>query len=95
MSSWELVYSGYAPGQEKLREALCTLGNGYFATRGAGCEASAGEFHYPGTYQAGGYNRMESDIAGEDNLPAFGRRAQRALRPPRVFAVRRTCSAST
>ena len=30
---WE--YQGYDPGQEGLREALCTLGNGYFATRGA------------------------------------------------------------
>ena len=40
---------------KRLREALCTLGNGYFATRGAAEEADADEIHYPGTYLAGGY----------------------------------------
>lgn len=25
-------YEGYDPAQERLRESLCTLGNGYFAT---------------------------------------------------------------
>lgn len=64
MSSWEFTYQGYAPDQEGLREALCTLGNGYFATRGAGCESTADGTHYPGTYLAGGYNRTLSDIAG-------------------------------
>jgi alpha,alpha-trehalase len=43
---------------------LCTLGNGYFATRGAGAEAVADGVHYPGTYLAGGYNRLETKIAG-------------------------------
>ena len=47
-----------------MREALCTLGNGYFATRGAGPEAQADEIHYPGTYLAGGYNRLETEIEG-------------------------------
>jgi alpha,alpha-trehalase len=64
MSEWKLIYEGFEPGQEGLREALCTLGNGYFATRGAGEEAEADEVHYPGTYLAGGYNRLETDIAG-------------------------------
>jgi alpha,alpha-trehalase len=41
------------PGRsERLREALCTVGNGYMATRGAAPESSAGEHHYPGTYLA-------------------------------------------
>jgi alpha,alpha-trehalase len=35
---------------------LCTLGNGYFATRGASPESEADEIHYPATYLAGGYN---------------------------------------
>jgi hypothetical protein len=35
LNDWSLVYEGYRPEQEGLREALCTLGNGYFATRGA------------------------------------------------------------
>lgn len=48
------------------REALCTLGNGYFATRGAAPEADANDVHYPGTYLAGGYNRLVSQVAGRD-----------------------------
>jgi len=64
MGGWSLVYEGFNPEEEGLREALCTLGNGYFATRGAGPEAGADEVHYPGTYLAGGYNRLETAIAG-------------------------------
>ncbi len=62
--TWRLAYDGFEPGQEGLREALCTLGNGYFATRGAGPESVADEVHYPGTYLAGGYNRLATAIAG-------------------------------
>ncbi|WP_225411784.1 glycoside hydrolase family 65 protein [Stigmatella hybrida] len=61
---WLFAYEGFEPGQEKLREALCTLGNGYFATRGAAPEARADELHYPGTYLAGGYNRLKTELAG-------------------------------
>ena len=62
--SWKLVYEGYDPEQEMLREALCTLGNGYFATRGAGEETDAvDDVRYPGTYLAGGYNRLETPVA--------------------------------
>ena len=64
MASWTLAYDGFDPDQEALREALCTLGNGYFATRGAAEESDADETHYPGTYLAGGYNRLVTDIAG-------------------------------
>ena len=64
MNGWTLVYEGFEPGQERLRETLCTLGNGYFATRGAAEEAHADEVHYPGTYLAGGYDRLETGIAG-------------------------------
>ena len=48
------------PGAERLRESLCTLGNGYFATRGAAPECAADDVHYPGTYAAGCYNRLTS-----------------------------------
>ncbi len=65
MSLWAFGYEGYDPAQEGLREALCTLGNGYFATRGAAEECSADGVHYPGTYLAGGYNRARTQIAGE------------------------------
>ena len=64
MSEWTLVYEGFDPKKEGLREALCTLGNGYFATRGAGPEAEADDIHYPGTYLAGGYNRAKTEIGG-------------------------------
>ncbi|MEQ9442804.1 MAG: glycosyl hydrolase family 65 protein [Cyclobacteriaceae bacterium] len=65
MNNWKLEYTGLNPAQEGLREALCTLGNGYFATRGAAEESEADEVHYPGTYLAGGYNRVKSTIAGK------------------------------
>jgi alpha,alpha-trehalase len=64
MGIWSFVYEGFDPEEEDLREALCTLGNGYFASRGANSEAEADDIHYPGTYLAGGYNRLQTDIAG-------------------------------
>ena len=64
MNSWRLTYTGFDPDTERLREALCTLGNGYFATRGAAPERRADAVHYPGTYLAGGYNRLETEMAG-------------------------------
>jgi alpha,alpha-trehalase len=66
MHDWILVYKGFSPKQEGLREALSTLGNGYFATRGAGPEAEADDIHYPGTYLAGGYNRLTTKIEGKE-----------------------------
>ncbi|KZM74722.1 trehalose-phosphatase [Nocardia terpenica] len=63
--SWVLAYDGYDPATERLREALCTVGNGYLATRGAAPESRAGEHHYPGTYIAGIYNRLTDVIAGQ------------------------------
>jgi len=64
MTEWSLIYTGFDPENERLREAMCTLGNGRFASRGAGEEAEAGPHHYPGTYIAGCYNRLETEIAG-------------------------------
>ncbi|MGI5452093.1 glycoside hydrolase family 65 protein [Streptomyces sp. CA-249302] len=64
MTGWTWEYEGYEPADERLREALCTLGNGCFATRGALPECAADEVHYPGTYVAGCYNRLTSDAAG-------------------------------
>jgi alpha,alpha-trehalase len=62
--AWELVYEGYDPKYERLREALCTVGNGYVATRGCAPEAAASEAHYPGTYATGVYNTLADRIAG-------------------------------
>jgi alpha,alpha-trehalase len=62
--AWTLTFEGYEPSAEKLREALCTVGNGYFATRGAAPETTAGQVHYPATYAAGVYNRLGDLVAG-------------------------------
>ncbi|NJP82910.1 glycoside hydrolase family 65 protein, partial [Streptomyces sp. AA8] len=64
MPEWTWEYEGYDPDSERLRESLCTLGNGYFATRGAAPESRAGLVHYPGTYAAGCYDRRVSTVAG-------------------------------
>ncbi len=64
LAEWKLTYTRWSREEEPLREALCTLGNGWFATRGAAEEHSAGGPHYPGTYLAGGYDRQESLIGG-------------------------------
>ncbi len=61
---WVLAYDGLDPKQEGLREALCTLGNGFFATRGAAEEQHANGTNYPGTYVGGGYNELGSEVAG-------------------------------
>jgi Glycosyl hydrolase family 65, N-terminal domain len=63
-NNWVLSYEGFDPDREGLREALCTLGNGYFATRGAAPEPRADGVHYPGTYVAGCYDRLVTDVAG-------------------------------
>ncbi|MFL6046502.1 MAG: HAD-IA family hydrolase [Propionibacteriaceae bacterium] len=60
---WTLVYEGFDPARQGLREALCALGNGYFVTRGALPEAKADDVNYPGTYVAGLYNRLTSEVA--------------------------------
>lgn len=65
-SNWKLIYSDFNPTKQGLRETLCTLGNGYFCTRGAFAEEKADDFHYPGTYLAGGYNRLTTEISGRE-----------------------------
>ncbi|WP_083271280.1 trehalose-phosphatase, partial [Mycobacterium gordonae] len=62
--AWELVYDHYDPATERLRETLCTVGNGYVATRGCAAEATASQHHYPGTYGTGVYNILADQIAG-------------------------------
>ncbi len=64
MDPWKLFYKEWKPKEQGRQEALLTLGNGYFATRGAAEEAAADDINYPGTYLAGGYNRLTSEIEG-------------------------------
>ncbi|MCK4532596.1 beta-phosphoglucomutase, partial [bacterium] len=66
--TWKLSYNRFQPVQEGLREALCTLGNGYLGVRGAIYESSASRVHYPGTYIAGVYNELPTLIAGKKIL---------------------------
>jgi beta-phosphoglucomutase family hydrolase len=66
MREWELVYHRWDPGEQPLREALCALGNGLLVTRAAFEEVRAGGAHCPGTYLAGGYNRLTTEIAGRE-----------------------------
>jgi len=63
MNPWKLNYNKFDSEQESLREALCTLGNGYFGTRGAAPETVATKVHYPGVYIAGVYNTLPTDVA--------------------------------
>ncbi|AWG98702.1 haloacid dehalogenase [Rhodococcus ruber Chol-4] len=62
--AWTMFFDGYDPSTEKLREALCTVGNGYFATRGCAPESRADGVHYPGTYVAGIFNRLDDEVSG-------------------------------
>lgn len=65
-SAWILAFDGFESAREGMREALCTLGNGYFGTRGAAPGAVADGVHYPGTYLAGGYDRLRTSIDGRE-----------------------------
>lgn len=60
--NWSITYHEYEPAKEKSRESLLAVGNGYFGNRGAMEEVRADEKHYPGTYIAGLYNRLESPV---------------------------------
>ncbi|NOY50496.1 MAG: beta-phosphoglucomutase family hydrolase [Chlorobi bacterium] len=64
--SWKLRYHDYIPEKEKSREALLSVGNGFFGCRGAMEESSANKYNYPGTYIAGMYNRLTTTISGRD-----------------------------
>ncbi|MFD6247001.1 glycoside hydrolase family 65 protein [Streptomyces roseolus] len=63
---WTWGYDAYVPEHERLVEALCTLGNGRFATRGSAPECAADTTHYPGTYLAGCYDRRASLVDGRE-----------------------------
>lgn len=65
MERFSILYEDWKPEEQKHREAICTLGNGYIATRGAAEESNNNEFNYPGTYLAGGFNRAKTEIAGK------------------------------
>jgi trehalose/maltose hydrolase-like predicted phosphorylase len=59
-----LVYDGFDPGEEGLRETLTSTGNGYFCIRGAAEWEDSDDVHYPGTYAHGVYNRQTTILGG-------------------------------
>jgi len=61
-NGWKLEYEGFDLHEENLREALCTVGNGYIGTRGCFEGEHASDVHYPGTYIAGLYNKLGTKI---------------------------------
>jgi len=62
--NWTLDFTSFIPENEKNSEALCTIGNGYMSTRGAFEESAGSDAHYPGSYMAGVYNILESEVGG-------------------------------
>jgi beta-phosphoglucomutase family hydrolase len=63
---WQLTYHGFEAEAETLREALTTVGNGYFGTRGAFVGTpEVQDIHYPGTYIAGLYNKLPTEVHGK------------------------------
>jgi len=64
MDPFALIYEGFDPDQEGLREALTSTGNGYLCTRGTAEWEDADGIHYPGTYAHGIYNRETTILGG-------------------------------
>ncbi|MFP4383836.1 MAG: beta-phosphoglucomutase family hydrolase [Spirochaetia bacterium] len=65
-AGWNLSYRGYEPQDERLREALTTIGNGYFGTRGCIVNEDINDdIHYPGTYIAGIFDKRPTQVHGE------------------------------
>ena len=62
---WCIACHDLDPASERTREALLTVGNGYMGTRGS-MEDAPEPPGYPGTYIAGLYNRLTSEIGGRE-----------------------------
>ena len=62
--TWSLSYKHFDEDQEKLRETLTTVGNGFVGHRNAVSFMKTDEdTHYPGTYIAGLFNKVPTKIA--------------------------------
>lgn len=57
-----LAYDYFDPEQEGDREAIMGTGNGYWGTRASVPGTVDDGVHYPGTYLAGVYNRVRTDL---------------------------------
>jgi beta-phosphoglucomutase family hydrolase len=64
--AWKIEYHTYHKDGEGVREAIATLGNGYLGTRGCHVtERDDDVEHYPGTYLAGIFNKLTSNVHGK------------------------------
>ncbi len=63
---WQISYHDYNTSNEKSREAMLTVGNGYMGIRGCMVEQAEDKFNYPATYIAGLYNTLPTRIADRD-----------------------------
>ncbi|MBW2368089.1 MAG: HAD-IA family hydrolase [Deltaproteobacteria bacterium] len=61
---WNLIYTHFESEDEKLRETLTAVGNGYLGNRGSFEGETASDVHYPGTYIAGVYNKPATIVGG-------------------------------
>src|SRR5262245_53419126 len=64
VDGFSLSYEGFVPGEEGLRGALTSTGNGYLCARGAAEWEDSGDVHYPGTYVHAVYNRETTILGG-------------------------------
>jgi len=62
---WNLTYNAFDPEDEKLRETLTVVGNGYLGVRGSYEGENASDICYPGTYIAGMYNKLATMVGGK------------------------------
>lgn len=65
---FSIIFHGYNKSNERLRETLLSIGNGFFGTRGASEECGFTKNNYPGTYISGVYNTLDSVIEGKKVL---------------------------
>ena len=65
MNGFTIAYEGFVPGEEGLREALTSTGNGYFCTRGAAEWEDARRHALPGhLLPTAAYNRETTMLGG-------------------------------
>lgn len=81
--AWSLVFEDFDPAPEGIREALCTLGNGYFATRGAA--AGAGGNGRSGAARLDGHRGQRRCSATQSGIAAGDGAARHAHSLPRAF----------
>ena len=61
---WKLSYRAFNPNDERLREVMTSIGNGYIGNRGCFEGEKANKHHYPSTYIAALYNTNPSVVEG-------------------------------